>query len=102
MILLVAPIVVGIILFLNWRDLDFFVILMSILWGLFLAIIIAGLMTLILPYEYEKIETTELMAFAGESSLSGRFLLGSGQINSGYKYRYLSSTEDGGVIMGGS
>lgn len=100
MILFVAPIVVGIILFLIWRDLDFFVILMSILWGLFLAIIIAGLMTLVLPYEYEQTETTELVAFAGESGFSGSFLLGSGHVESGYKYRYLTSTEDGGIIMG--
>ena len=100
MILLLMPIIVGIVLFFIWRDLDFFVILMAILWGLFLAIVIAALATSILPYEYEKIETTELMAFTGESGFSGSFLLGSGHVESGYKYRYLTSTEDGGIIMG--
>ena len=100
MILFVAPITLFVILVLIWRDVDFFVVLMSILWGLFLAVIIAGLMTIILSYEYEQIETTKLMAFAGESGFSGRFLLGSGQVESGYKYRYLSFAEDGGIIMG--
>ena len=100
MILFVAPIIVGVILFLIWRDLDFFVVLMSIVWGLLLAIIMAGLAGLVFPYEYEKIETVELVAFTGENSFSGSFLLGSGHVKSGYKYRYLTSTEDGGITMG--
>jgi hypothetical protein len=93
------PIIVGIVLFIKWGDLDFFVISIAILLGFCLAIVTAGIATLILPYEYEKIETVELIAFTGENGFSGSFLLGSGHVESRYKYRYLTSTEDGGIIM---
>lgn len=79
---------------------DFLTFLMSSIIGIIITLLLVGVAGLMWDYEYVHVNTIELAAFKGGEGLSGSFILGTGDFETEYNYRYLTREEDGGIKMG--